>query len=482
MKILLWALLLSPALVPILAPHPPFQDWPAHLATIGAHTHFETADLGRFLVPQGWLHPNGALYLLGWLLAQAIPPRIAGQVLLALVLGAVGPAAAIFCSANGRRSGPALALLALPVAFARPTYSGFIPNVAGTVLLLLLLAAYLKRRPLAVMVTALLLPLTHAFVALAGVGLVALLVLFDVRADRKAAASGAGAMLVIVVLLVLLFGGSSLGAATLATAVAGADRGHLASDFWSWLVGFRGGTIADDLLQLAWLGAITAALALRAARRDVDPTERRLLALIGATLLAFVVVPMEIGPPIEWWGARGRLPAIALLLALPLVRPKGAQITGALAAAAIVTYSLVEVRRWETGVMRGFDEVVEAVPSGRVVGALYYDVDPDGRFPGAELGYAAGYYMLEKGGMSTRTFFEPNESDAIAATLPYTLARTYPSPPWGMAELFEGEMAGIDVVLVRTRRGQVPFYGETRVQLVREAGAWRYYTLRAPGE
>lgn len=480
-RLLLWALLLSPALVPFVTPHPPFQDWPAHLMTIGAHVHFDSAHLDRFLGRNGWLHPNCAIYLLGALLATILPAKLAGQLLLSLTLGGVAPAAAMLCKACGRR--PSLAILALPVAFARPTYSGFIPNVAGVVLLLLLLAGYLRRRPLLVVVTALLMPITHAFVTLAGIGLLGILVAFDAKEDRRNTLVGLRAMAAAFLLLGFLFGGSSLQPGAIASAVAGADRAHLASDFWSWLFGFRGGTIIDDLLQLVWLGAIAAGVALRLMHRDLAPKDGRLLALLLATLVAFVVVPMEIGPPIQWWGARGRLPAVAALLAIPLVRSDRAKIAGAVAAALMVVYSLVELRRWETSVMPGFDRVVEAAPAGRVVDALYYDVDPDGRFPGAELGYAAGYYVLDKGGMSTRSFFEPKGNDAIAATaLPYSLVRTFPSPPWGMAELFTGEIEGVDGFLVRTRQGQVPFYGENRerVTLIREAGAWRYYRVEVP--
>jgi hypothetical protein len=477
-----WALLL-PALAPVASFHPPFQDWGGHVGVVGAMLHPELA--ARFVEQQRALGPNGALYLLIFGLAQVLPPRLALALVLALVLAGIGLAARWLCRAAG--ADPGLALLALPVAFARPTYNGFIPNVAATAMLIAGLAAYLshrrdgKHRDLALQVILQIgIAAMHTFVALASFGLIALWAAMDLRRAPRAAVAGLAAVASGAVVLFALLGDGGSGAID---AILAADRGRVASDFWTWLVAFREGLISDDLLQIAWLAPMTASIALQ---RRWDEPKIRLAAALIATLVAFVLVPMAVGPPVSWWGARGRLPAIAVLLALPLLsidrlRPLVAAAKSV--AVAIAIYSLVELAIWERTVMSGFGETIASLPPGRALSVLWYDVDPERRFPGAPLGHAGGWYVFERGGGSAQTFFEVEGAPGIAtAALPFLSVRPIPGPPWGMAELFDWteHAPGVELFLVRTRDDAptAPFYGG-QLELLEpsdRSGAWRYWT------
>ncbi len=488
---MLLLLLLLPALTPLVSPHPPFQDWAGHLAVAGALLHLGEPGAGtdHFLIHQRTLGPNGALYPVIAALARILPPTWAAGLVLAAVLGSIGPASLRLCRAAG--ADPRLALLSLPVAFARPTYAGFIPNVAATSLLVVVLAAYLDHRRTALhrhvvlqVVLQSLLALTHAFVALVSIGLIGLWAALDLAKARRTALWGAAAAAAgLLVLGVLFAGGGALGGA--AAAIVSGDRAGMASDLWSWLVGFRGGTLADDLLQIAWLAPLAALIG---AKSNWDAPARHLLFALLAVAVAFVLIPMDVGPPVSWWGARGRLPAVAVLLAIPLVpaeRPRALWLA-VTAAVAITIYSLVELWVWERTIMPGFDAVLAALPEGRALSVLWYDVDPNRRFPGAPLGHAGGWYVLEKGGATAQTFFEPAGAGTVAAAaLPFAVRRPVPGPPWGMAELFDpaAHTEGVDLYLVRGRPDApgAPFYGASRNAITKlaEHGAWSAWTTHA---
>jgi hypothetical protein len=470
--------LAAPALTPVASLHPPFQDWAGHLGVVGCWLHPEA--VAPFVVQQHWLGPNGALYLVIYALALVVPKWLASAVVLAAVLVSVPLASLWLC--RSVEADERLAILALPIAFARPTYAGFIPNVAATAMLIAGLAAYLsyrrsgKRRDLVLQVVLQIgIATMHTFVALASCGLLLVLAAMDAKRARRAALVGAGSAAAGALVLLLLFRGSMAGPIRI---VVGGELVHSAGDFWSWLIGFRGGTIADDLMQIAWLAPVAAALALR---REWDEARIRLAAVAIAAVIAFLMLPMDIGPPVNWWGARGRLPAIVVLLAIPLV-PNVRWIRAAQAAAlAISLYSLVELGIWERTVMRGFDDAIASLPRGRALSVLWYDVDPERRFPGAPLGHAGGWYVFERGGGSAQSFFEPDVSSNIAGSaLPFRAQRAILGPPWGIAELFDwSEHGDAELFLVRTREDapQAPFYGpQLEGMQPGGSGPWRYWT------
>lgn len=499
-RAIFFVLLASPGLVPLLAPYLPFQDWPGHLGVVGALVHLDEPDarIQELLVFKGWFGPNRALYWLAAGLGRLVSPMFAAQLVLALVVGSLGPAMAWLCRAAG--TDDRIALLALPLALGRHVYCGFVLNAAGLVFLVLGIAAFFDvlRRPDAkraviLVVVLVLIPFFHGFFYLVTVGL--LVWCFGVASVQRrwrAVAIGVGA--VAVSFLALLPQLSSIESAdpnapslftAVTTAAANADRGQRPMELWDWLFASYRYSTLDDWLQGIWIGVIGLLFvsALVVERRDFLTGLRRYLLLLAAvTAVMFWWLPSYIGPPLNWWGGNLRLPIVVAALLVPAIGLVGRpsmrwpiRIAGAFSVG-IVLLAGADLVRFSEGEMDGFEEVVDAIPPGKTISTLHYTPRPVHEYPGEPHGYVGNYYTLVKGGLSPHNLFEVKD-------LPFARKKNLPSPPWGMAGGFRWAQHGppFDGFLVRISPDapDAPFSpNDPRVALKKAAGNWRYYERR----
>ena len=501
-----WLALLLPALAPWVCPFPPFQDWPAHVGVVGALAHMDepAARIHEFYEYTGWFKLNTLFYLPAWGLSPWLGPIGAANACLALSLGALAPAVWWLCRSVD--ADPRLALLATPVALGRHVYCGFGPNAAALPLFVFSFALYFWARRarasgarvghgVALALVLSLLAWMHAFIYLAGAGLLALLILPDLfRAFRPAF----GALLALVgsaILFVVLFrqglgvqGGASGDALTaIWQAAVAAPRDRLGETFWAWLFASYRYQRLDDLCQIAWLvgvgGAALASWAEEGARWWTT-ARAALFGLALVALLMFVLLPENVGPPVNWWGARLRLPVLVALLSLPLCgravgRQLGPFIPGVGFIAVItVVLGLVDLAGFHRTYTSGLSAVLDAMPAGRRISAINYTPRAVNEYPGQPFGYFGNFYIARKGGVVPQDFFERRE-------LPFHRRSNLPSPPWGLAAGFRWPQhaRGFDGFLLRTdpSKGDAPFYRhKDQLALEKEVGGWRYYRVQSP--
>lgn len=495
-RALLFALLASPGLIPLVAPYLPFQDWPGHLGVIGALIHLDdpAAHIRDLLEFKGWWGPNRALYWLGAGLGHVVSPTFAGQLVLAFVMGSLGPAMLWLCRAAG--TDERVALLALPLALGRHLYCGFVLNAAGLTFLVLALAAYFDvlRRPdlrRAVILTVVLglIPFFHGFFHLVSVGLIAWCILVALVQRRwKAAGIGAGASTLSFFALVPQL--SSIGGdpnapslyTAVTTAAASADRSRLHIELWEWLFASYRYSTVDDWFQGIWIALLFGLLivALVVERRHFFRGFRWYLFLLaGVTAGMFWWLPSYIGPPLNWWGGNLRLPIVIAALLVPSVGMVGQiRVQNFIRVAAafsvlIVAVAAFDLIRFSYGEMDGFAEVVDAMPPGKEISTLHYTPREVHEYPGEPHGYVGNYYTLAKGGLSPHNLFEVKD-------LPFARKENLPAPPWGSGAGFRYNLHAppFDGFLVRIapQSPDAPFRAnDTRVELVKAAGNWRYY-------
>ena len=495
-RALFFALLVSPGLIPLLAPYLPFQDWPGHLGVIGALIHLDdpAARIQDLLTFKGWFGPNRALYWLGTIFGHIVGPQFAGQMVLACVMGSLGPAMCWLCRASG--TDERVAIVALPLALGRHIYCGFVLNGAGLVFLVLGIAAFFdvlrraERRPAIVLTVVLfLIPFFHGFFHLVTVGLIFWCIPFALIQRRwRAALIAVGAIALSFLALVPQL--TSIGGATagpsLQTAVfnaaSTADRTHRATEFWEWLFASYRYSQVDDIFQGIWIALLVVLfiVALVIERRHFFSGLRWYLFLLaGVTAVMFWWLPSYIGPPLNWWGGNLRLPIVVAALLVPAVG-----MIGQLRAAwpiricagfsmLIVVVAAADLIRFSTNEMDGFSEVLDVIPPGKTITTLHYTPREVHEYPGEPHGYVGNYYTLIKGGLSPHNLFEVKD-------LPFARRQNLAAPPWGMAGGFRYNLHGpaYDGFLVRITPNSpdAPFRkDDTRVRLVKAAGHWRYY-------
>src|SRR5687767_3579461 len=98
-RLALYAVLIAPGLVPLFAPYPPFQDWPAHAGLIGLLARGDEPAIAQHFEYIGALKLNCLIYLIGWGLAKIMSPFAAANLVLGLSLAALGPSVALLCRA-----------------------------------------------------------------------------------------------------------------------------------------------------------------------------------------------------------------------------------------------------------------------------------------------------------------------------------------------------------------------------------------------
>lgn len=502
-RILFWLALISPGLVPLVAPYLPFQDWPAHVAVIGAIDLLDdpAAKIETYYGFRGWLGPNRLFYALGALLSGVLPALWASNLVLALGLGALGPAMWTLCRALG--ADERLALAALPIALGRHLYCGFSSNAAALPALLVAFAAYWRLvdaararawpvvvRSAMVLLAALWFALgMHAFVYLVAAGLISFVAVLDLFRERRAAVVALAAVGASATLFPWFGRAQDAGQGgpsvldALWNATREADRSGLLRSFWEWLFASYRYAIADDVLQGAWAVGLVVLLgaALILERRRIGPARGAMLAAAALTAVMFVILPSSVGPPVNWWGGNLRLPVIVVLLVIPAVQGSlqdGWRVWVVRSVAAVsvlaVLLALVDLARFSRTEMAGLDEVLAEIPPGQRLSALHYTPREVHEYPGEPHGYASNYYLAAKGGLVPQNLFEN-------AGEPFSRKAWAPAPPWGMGAGFRWAQHGVgfDAFLVRINDAQpdAPFDGPNaaRVELVKSAGKWRYY-------
>lgn len=492
-----FALLASPALIPLLAPYLPFQDWPGHLGVIGALIHLDdpAARIPELIEFKGWFGPNRGLYWLGTFFGEVFGPRFGGQLVMALVMGSFGPAMAWLCRAVG--ADDRLAFLGLPLALGRHLYCGFVLNGAGLVFLMMGIAAYLDvlrrptiRRAVVLVVVLTTIPFVHGFFHLVTIGLLSICFVIDlVRKRFKEVGIGVGATALSIVALVPQL--SSIGSAdpnapslftAVTSAAAAADRSKRFTELWEWLFASYRYSTVDDWFQGIWMGLIVVLflLAIAIERKDFFFGFRwRILLLAAVTFGMFWWLPSYIGPPLNWWGGNLRLPIVVAILLIPCIGLIGRlqaswpiRVAGAFSMV-IVLVAAADLIRFSSVEMNGFSEVVEKIPPGKTIAPLHYTPRHVHEYPGEPHGYVGNYYILEKGGLVPQNLFEVKD-------LPFARKKQLPAPPWGYGAQFRWNVhgTGFDGFLVRITNNapHAPFSkNDRRVKLVAEAGNWRYY-------
>ncbi len=171
---------------------------------------------------------------------------------------------------------------------------------------------------------------------------------------------------------------------------------------------------------------------------------RRLLAnlipaaLLAATAAAYLSLPGVITYPVYWWAVAQRLvtPLLLLLvLALPsAVSPKLARLAGLAGLVVGLVYASFLTKDFRQHFARremaGFHELIDKIPPGKRLCALYDDREQHyAHFP---LHFASAYYVALRGGFAM-PFPRVAGYKSIAWAYP---DKVPPSPPWGKLRAF----------------------------------------------
>ena len=205
----------------------------------------------------------------------------------------------------------------------------------------------------------------------------------------------------------------------------------------------------------------------------------QLLLMAAVTMAAYFILPVEVGKPVNWWAANLRLPAIVMLLLIPL----GGQTSGwwiwhrralAVVGLSVVFASWSDLARWEREEVAGLHEVLEAIPPGRKISTLTHH---SGRgYPGIPLLYASNAYLVGRGGYVANTFttryempFVRRGASAHQGSGSISRFRIHHLPLWD------------GYVVERSFGGTFrPFVGAAaqRVKLVQVSGRFGYFEVR----
>jgi hypothetical protein len=467
------------AIVPIFAARDlPLTDLPNHLGAIRIWHDYHDPRYGfaRYYtlnlqpVPY-WLH-YGAVHLLTYLM----PLRAASKLFLVVTLAGLPLAAAAFLRAHGR---PVLLALAVcPFAWGFCTAYGFVAYLAGVDLVLVswaLMARLADARPwpsrrLVASVAALgvLLCLTHP------IALLLWLVGLAVYAPRRLGTLGAAP---VAFFLFQLVRAPSAGLA--------AERVHQIQAYFAAPGAAARELVASYLFQFVNTRELVAAFALFAvgvaaaaaliARAETLP-DRRPLALLGALVIGYFLLPGTIVKPLIWSHIADRLPLVmvpAALAALPAGTLAGwRQLAVAAPLATLALWHPLHVaHRFARFDARAqpFYALVDALPYDPKVLVLEYDTW-DGVQP--FLPYAAwhSYIQVERGG------YDPY---AWPGGFPMRARRDVPDAPPGAAD-FRWEHDAAPYEWFVTRAEPKDLFAGRPVELVREGGGWKLWHRLAP--
>jgi len=505
-EVSIFAALIAFAVAPLFAGHYlPFFDYPAHLAVPAAlrHRADPATDVAALWTVDLRLVPNALHYAFTYVGSFVMPLETASRLFVAVMCVAALPlATAMFLRAFGRDW--RLAVLAVPLAWNRGLWYGFIGFCAALPIALIVLALLERdleqpswRREIGLAAMMALLPLAHFFV-MTVTGVLSIVLLLShargarpARLLRSAAPLAAGPLVVAPWFLRSLLTRSADGDASAAGALLSRPnpRGYAAL-LRHWFMDSYTGHI-DDVVALVMLAALAALLV--NVRREPGPAEpprathRAPLLMAGALVVLYLALPFELRGPFHWWGMNVRVLPLLFICLLASVPPGRLDRTGRLvlvpvAAAAIAFFSFitVDVARtfngpWGTA---GLDDVLAHVPKGGRVLGLYTDYRQPPHYAHYPFHYASSYSVVQHGGMAAPFVPIPQS---------WTNPRRVPDyPPAGDAALFrfDRHAAGYSHILVRTCEGAGcvpdPLQREAAVERVAESGRWRLYRVLQP--
>ena len=412
--------------------HLPFVDLPGHMGFVGAQVHEAepAARISRYYTIDVRLIPT----VLYEALAYIAYPYIAIETFTRLFIAAFAilglPLAMVYALRVFGRD-QRLALLVLPLLYHRCLWYGFIDYCSALPFLILALAlltrslqAFSWPRCLALALASVATVAGHAFVAMVLFGLAALLVLaHGDRAMRERRQFSSVQMQSSKAALGLLPAGLYLaswfmqgvkesdGNKSLLGDVLQARHSLVksASLFYEWSLGSLKGWQSDApiLVLVANLVLVGVWAARHRAGNDDMPKEHRWpLMLLLVTTLVFLLLPMRILSPLDWWAVSVRLVVpiwLFLILTLPRARTRLPIQLFLPVLAATLFQGVVLTRdfvRFERQDMAHFDQAIAAIPPGARLLGLWPVIPELQRYRDEPLRHVANYYVVRQGGVA----------------------------------------------------------------------------------
>jgi hypothetical protein len=207
-------------------------------------------------------------------------------------------------------------------------------------------------------------------------------------------------------------------------------------------------------------------------------------AVLMAMLACYLIIPLHLTRPIEWWFVSGRFAPLVgfFLFLLPDGPIRGARLLLLLPALAAAAFYPVHVSQKYAGFNQRAEPFVEMVEEARP-GAkiLFLSLKPRGdEAVNVDAYHQFGCYIqITKGGYCATGWFKNG--------FPYKLRSELPAPPWHRHELFNArDHAGpYDYVIVRNENSKKPiFNGQENPEwgAVRREGAWTLYARQSEPE
>jgi len=502
--------LVAASVVPLFAGrYLPFYDYPAHL-TVPAALRWRSVPDSH--VAAWWsfapaLVPNSIHYLFTWAGSYVVSMETASRIFVALFAVAALPVSMVYALRTFGRDWR-LATLAVPFAWNRGLWYGFIGHCAALSISMVMIAivdrelrAPSRKRAVALGALAALLPFVHFFIMLVTVALGAVVLLLRVRAVPLKRSLRVAALLAPGPLAMGPWVWGRLHAGAGAAAAAEVPQGttapplrELVRVLHHWFMEGYTGPV-DDIVAVVLLSTLAALFAFAAPSREVDGAPgvdagaRRIpLFLGGALALGYFLLPFEIHRPFFWWALNVRLIPLAflwLIVAAP-PGPLGRLGRGLLIPLAATSLAFFAFIAWDIGAtfngpwgMGGFDGLVARIPRGARVLGLYTDYYRPPRYTHYPFYYASSYAFVNGGGLVAPTevihYSWTNPIEPPAAPFAGDAARFD----------FDAHAPGFSHFLVRTCAGarcvSDPLEGRGEVMRVSEAGSWRLYAcVRAP--
>jgi hypothetical protein len=483
----------------------PFTDLSGHMGLAGALAHWDdaAARIQAYFDRDIRLIPGVLFEAFAFALHPVLGVPAATNLFIGLFCVAGVPLALLYVL-RAFRCDPRLSLLALPFLYHRCIWYGFV-NYAASVPLLLVsiglleqcledgrLGVLKRRRFVALALMAFMTVAAHAFGAMVLFGLALLLILVSMPRLRTLGAILASLAPALAYLFRWLRTGTHTGSPSgLLAQITGARRpieGSL-DLFYQWTINGLASDV-DQYVFIAGAAGLAASLAFAVARRAPEkeksavPLRLRFkpLVLLAATLVMFFLLPMELQTP-YWWAVAVRLVPLAWIfaaLALPASRRTPAWALAPSLAAGVFYggYLAYDFRAWFQNVeMAGLNQVLDAIPKGARVHALYPPFDQERHYAHYPIAFAANYYVVRRGGVATPMMDGTKDVWVFPKPPP-------PRAPWGMGRAFSWALYGRhwDYFLVKhPPPGLPPIRPPLRdappgaVTLVAASGLWSVY-------
>lgn len=477
----------------------PLLDLPNHLAAVHIWHHFDEpwSRAREFYELSLTPAPFGAYHILTHVAAFVVPLQDANRIVLsAYVLGI--PAAALAWTSRTGRS-PWLSILTFPLAFSLSWACGFLPFLIGTSLLFIAVAvldAHLERpslgRGVAVALLSLACGISHPLILFAYYVCVAALMLCYVPRWSQLAL----ALPPFVPALALI----AWQLATYQSPMVDLRSGPRFQGAWvssremfESLPEYTLNSVSGELdTQLFWvLIAVAAALfAWSLAPRRLLPEQakppagsfferlraHRSLVLASAMVACYLLVPLHLARPFDWWFVSGRFaPFICFFVFLAPAAPlRGlSRLVMAPAAVAALVLPLHLTAKYEAfdERVKPFARMVERLPPG--TNAIFLTLPPrtDEALIIEGTNQFSSWIQILHGGFSPDGWWNVG--------FPFRLKRRLPAPPWNRHDLFDPDVHGVayDYVIIRNESPDNPiFTDEHRAwRLIDREGAFTMY-------